>query len=597
MSQSEVDLDGKFVLLEKLGEGGMGVIHKALQVDMHRYVAIKRLKDRVTREDEYRFKREARIIGKLNHPNIVSIYAFGIADDGCPYLAMELLEGSALSAILDTEPLAPTRVLPMFVQICNALEHAHTQGVVHRDIKPSNIFVVAQQPDADATDATDATDPAHHFPGRESIRLLDFGVARLTSEGKLTKTNVLLGSTFYVSPEQCSGGQADHRSDLYALGCTLFESLAGHPPFTGDNPLETVQKHLQEPPPLLSPRLVPDDSLREALHTVIAGCLAKDPDLRYQSAKELRADLELVMAGSRPQGIRTDYLTPAQKGGQRRTRGGMMRAAFSALLLLILSASAYLISRPPNATTNDGVFEDAAASEQRAQLYQEVSRGHEYTTNGEYGRGFQVLSQCCQTTLTVGDPLLKSKAAREFMNNCSCLADSIKDPREKVELHKRPVPYLQHACTALTESISQGRSSVSRKELHAELSHCQHALFYCYLQTRQLPRAIDEARHALDNFRASDLLTINEPDHRDLGAQICWEALPVCVAADQPADAYHFAKACMSQLRDLKEKNAQLANREVMKARDRAVLEAKAKDRPDVAAQLLRLLPESQLKN
>lgn len=620
LNQSDVVLDSRFVLLEKLGEGGMGVIHRARQVDMQRYVAVKQLKHSVSREDEYRFKREARIIGKLKHPNIVSVYAFGFGDDGHPYFVMELLEGSPLSAILDAEKnIAPLRSLPMFVQICNALEHAHAHGVIHRDIKPSNVFVVA--PPSNRTDSTNspadsaADSSADALQHAESIRLLDFGIAKLAGESKLTKTNTLLGSTFYVSPEQCSGSQCDQRSDLYALGCTLFESLTGHPPFAGDTPLETFQKHLHEPPPVLSPQLIRDDSLRAALDTVIAGCLAKDPALRYQSAPELRADLDLIMAGSMPHGIRIRPEFPAtnQRRGQRRPGNGIKRAVFGTLFLTAVCASVYacafLMPHAPDATAGNGTSVNESVSEQRLQIRRAIQKGHEYAVRQDYEPALKVLSQCCRKAKALNDPVLKSVAAREFMSDCSVLAASIEAPRKKEELHQLPIPYLQDACTALTMAISQGQSSpkgqsffANEKELRAELSQCQHALFYCYFVCGQFPQAIDQSRHALDNFRASNLPTVKDPDHRDLGVIICSEVLPACAEANQPADAYYFAKASMSQLnglKGLKENDTflKIHAERVLKARDDAVRAAKANHHPEMAAQLLRLMPTAQLKN
>jgi len=221
-----------------------------------------------------RFQQEAESASRLAHPNIVSIYDFGLAARGLPFIAMDFLQGKSLEDIIATEsPLAAERCIDIFLQTCNGLEHAHAARVVHRDLKPSNLLVLE-----------DGT-----------VKLLDFGLAKpLPQEGssqeKLTQTGQVFGSPEYMSPEQCRGIATDQRSDIYSFGCLMYETLSGAPPFQSENPIETIKKQVSESAaPLKCSQLAA--SMREGFEAIILKAMAKDRNARYQTMSEVKADL------------------------------------------------------------------------------------------------------------------------------------------------------------------------------------------------------------------------------------------------------------------------------------------------------------------
>lgn len=262
-------------IISRLGEGGMGQVFKALDLALHREVALKLLHAELSylEDNRLRFEREARILATLVHPNILKSYQFGRWQQ-FQYIVVEYLQGVSLRETLNkNSKLAPEVCIEMAKQICDGLSAAHQAGIVHRDIKPNNIMLV-DEPDL-----------------QFMVKILDFGLASdLQTSQHLTQTGELIGSIYYISPEQCRGLKADHRSDIYALGCVLFESLEGSVPFDSDNPIALVHLHAHEPPPPLR-------TICKGLDKVILRCLAKDPDARYQSVLELKYDLELVEQG------------------------------------------------------------------------------------------------------------------------------------------------------------------------------------------------------------------------------------------------------------------------------------------------------------
>jgi len=224
-----------------------------------------------------RFKHEARTISLLAHQNLVAVHDFGFTDVGEPYLVMDYLEGPDLDDLLqeadDTgQTMDPDRVLSLCLQVCDGLSHAHQRAVIHRDIKPSNIIVIKDK------------------DGSEQVKIVDFGFAKALSiedSMKLTKTGEIFGSPAFMSPEQCMGKVADERSDIYAVGCILFECFTGVQPFDGDNPFDILRKHVfEEPPPFPADSPVPAAIQREVLKA-----LHRDPAHRHQTAAELKEGL------------------------------------------------------------------------------------------------------------------------------------------------------------------------------------------------------------------------------------------------------------------------------------------------------------------
>jgi serine/threonine-protein kinase len=276
---------GGFELLEKIGEGSMGVVYKARQTSMDRTVALKILSPRLARSSRYvaRFQREARAAARLNHPHIVAGIDVG-EYQGYHYFAMEFLTGRTVQDIVDDKgTIAEKRALEICAQIADALSHAWDRGLVHRDIKPGNIMIT---PDGTA-------------------KITDFGLAKYTQDDEiaLTDTGTTLGTAYYLSPEQARGDSTiDTRSDIYALGATLYHMVTGQPPYHG-TPVAVMTQHVSGPVP--DPKLVKPE-LSNEICDVIRMMMAKDRRDRYRTPEELAIDLRRMMDGKKPLLARTD---------------------------------------------------------------------------------------------------------------------------------------------------------------------------------------------------------------------------------------------------------------------------------------------------
>ncbi|CAN5494762.1 hypothetical protein BH10CYA1_BH10CYA1_24480 [soil metagenome] len=273
---------GKYEVINEIGRGGMSIVYKARDQDLNRLVAIKLMISNSSKRENLnllRFQQEARAVSQLDHPNIVKVHDFSTTDDGTPYLVMSYLSGISLADAIKTEGnFSLGRWLSIMIQACDALAHAHLAGIVHRDIKPSN-FVLAQE------------------NGVEVLKLVDFGIAKnYLDDMSLTKTGEVFGSPLYMSPEQCAGAKVDSRSDIYSLGCVMYEALAGKPPISGANSLETLQKHLTDKPDSLSKLKLQTENIQN-LDPIVMRCLAKSPDDRYQNLEDLKTALEELQKG------------------------------------------------------------------------------------------------------------------------------------------------------------------------------------------------------------------------------------------------------------------------------------------------------------
>ncbi len=260
-----------YLLLETLGSGGWGTVYKAEHIHLKKPLAIKVLHAHMARDREslLRFQREARILSSISHPNMVAVSDHGWRPR--PFIAMEYLEGKALSDVLAAGPLSPQRALPIFKQICQALSHAHEAGVIHRDLKPANIYLVG-----------DINDP--------KVKVLDFGIAKM-AETSLTATGATLGTITCMSPEQCLGQALDEGSDIYALGCLMYETLTGCVVFEGDSPLDIARKQImQMPVPLLQAN--PSAKISVDLQQIVFTCLAKERDARFVTMSALETALD-----------------------------------------------------------------------------------------------------------------------------------------------------------------------------------------------------------------------------------------------------------------------------------------------------------------
>jgi len=239
------EVAGQFRIVEKIGKGGMGAVYKAEQPDMNRYVAIKILHSRyLSRSDLVsRFRREARAMSQLSHPNTARVFLYGQLDDGACYFVMEHLVGQNLAQLVRSEgAMDAKRAMRIMIQVCSALEEAHQAGIVHRDLKPENIFVTTQGGIRD-------------FP-----KVLDFGLAKVTERQMrpgsmvLTQQGMVFGTPEFMSPEQAHGKTLDARSDIYSLGIILYELLTGKLPFDARQPIEFIQLHVNATPIPLSER-------------------------------------------------------------------------------------------------------------------------------------------------------------------------------------------------------------------------------------------------------------------------------------------------------------------------------------------------------
>ncbi len=268
---------GRYELTHLVARGGMAQVYRAMDLQLDRPVALKVLFPELSVDRTFveRFRREAQAAANLSHPNIVPVFDWG-EDDGSYFIVMEYIDGRPLSAVLrDPQPLPPRQIATIGAGVAAALAFAHRHGVVHRDVKPGNVLIT---PEGD-------------------VKVTDFGIARaVNTEESLTQTGAVMGTAAYFSPEQAEGKGVDSRSDIYSLGVVLYEMAVGKPPFTGDSPVAVASKHVRDMPVL--PRAA-NPAVPAALEAVIMKAMAKDPDDRYRSAEELRADL-LRFADGRP---------------------------------------------------------------------------------------------------------------------------------------------------------------------------------------------------------------------------------------------------------------------------------------------------------
>ncbi|HEX9311825.1 MAG TPA: protein kinase [Actinomycetota bacterium] len=266
-------LGGRYLVESLIASGGMARVYRGRDSVLGRTVAIKVLAPPLDSDPEFvaRFRREARAAAGLNHPGVVAVFDTG-SDGDVHYIVMEHVEGHTLAEIIRRDaPIPPERAAEIGMAVCDALSAAHEEGLVHRDVKPANVMVTPSG----------------------AIKVMDFGIARAATD-TLTRTGRMLGTAAYLSPEQARGRPADARSDLYSLGCVLYEMLTGKPPFGGESPVAVASRHVSEdpePPTGLNPEIP------AALESVVLKALAKDPAARYQSARAMGGNLAGIVQG------------------------------------------------------------------------------------------------------------------------------------------------------------------------------------------------------------------------------------------------------------------------------------------------------------
>jgi beta-lactam-binding protein with PASTA domain/predicted Ser/Thr protein kinase len=265
-----------------LGRGGMAEVHRGRDLRLGREVAVKVLRSDLARDPSFqvRFRREAQASASLNHPAIVAVYDTGedrTATGATPYIVMEYVEGETLRDVLRREgPLPPERAMSLSADICGALDFSHRNGIVHRDVKPGNVMITPQG----------------------TVKVMDFGIARAVSDSAatMTSTAAVIGTAQYLSPEQARGESVDARSDVYSMGCLLYELVAGEPPFTGDSPVSVAYQHVREDPRVPS---TINPGIPAELDAILLKAMSKNPANRYQSAADMRSDLLRALAGQR----------------------------------------------------------------------------------------------------------------------------------------------------------------------------------------------------------------------------------------------------------------------------------------------------------
>lgn len=283
----------KYVILERLGKGGMGLVYKAQHQRIKRYAALKLLPARESRDEVSvkRLEREATAMGKLQHPAIATMYDFGMTDEGQPYIVMELMRGENLKQCLKQKGrLEAEEALAIFLQISEAMAYAHAMGLMHRDLKPENIMFAEDQKELEQADTL--VTPAR----KAAIKVLDFGIARHTEESlMLTRTGQIVGSASYMSPEQCSGKKpVDTRTDIYSLGVIMYEMLTGSLPYKGETFLETIYLKTTELPAPFPENL----ENPPGLENLVLKCLMVQPEDRPQSMEEVNAALRSIADAS-----------------------------------------------------------------------------------------------------------------------------------------------------------------------------------------------------------------------------------------------------------------------------------------------------------
>mgnify|MGYP000218030406 CR=1 FL=1 len=275
-----------YEVIELLGRGAMGMVYRVKHVTLPAEYALKILTD--DKQDDVsviRFQNEAQAIAKLNHPNIVAIYNFGLHDGSLPFYVMDLLAGEdLLDKIVCSGPMAPELALPLFIEACAGLSFAHRKGILHRDVKPANLLIL-DRPDVHGA----------------NVKVVDFGIVKFAEElkpdsQKLTAMGIVCGSPSYMSPEQAMGQKVDPRSDIYSLGCSLFETLTGKVPFRGRSASDTMMMHVSAPSPSLASKN-PEGKFSDELEILVARMMAKERMYRYQSMDAVAQDLKNLLEG------------------------------------------------------------------------------------------------------------------------------------------------------------------------------------------------------------------------------------------------------------------------------------------------------------
>ncbi len=375
-----VVLPKKYRIVGLLGRGAMSVVYRGVHEPTGQTVAIKLLKSHLVSDtvSARRFQMEAQTVGQLQHPNIVDVLHHGVTEQGVPYLIMELVAGDSLADMLRIEnSISSNRTIRIFAQAASALAYAHDRGVIHRDIKPSNIVV------------------CNTADERDVVKIVDFGIAKMQGYGitsqNLTATGEVVGTPMYMSPEQTMGKDLDGRSDIYSLGCVMYECVTGTPPFVGQSAVDTMHKQiLQDAVPVDTVR--PDLYIPERLKNVINLAMTKDVRYRYQHMRELQADLEDVNKGTMVNAVVPEIKdTGAWK---RLVSGNMLYIGIAAAVVVIvgIGIGAFMLMPKVGTSTGSGQSQSPVANAGDANSWQtHMNRGQDLLRQGKYEEAQSIL--------------------------------------------------------------------------------------------------------------------------------------------------------------------------------------------------------------
>jgi serine/threonine protein kinase len=402
-------LSERYEIVEFLGKGGMGSVYKARHTLIGNIVAIKILHTHLINDDasRERFKAEARAAISLRHQRLMSVSDYGVAPSGQPYIVMEYVDGISLADLLTQRKyLESNEFFDLFEQVCEGLAHAHAKGVVHRDIKPSNIML------------------SNVSENKPNVHIVDFGIAKVLPRGEtpvqhLTQTGEIFGSPLYMSPEQCKGRAVDARSDIYSLGCVMFEALTGNPPHIGESAIETLMLHVNEKAPKISARRSGIADVSE-LEQIVAKALATDPDSRYQDLNQLKTDIGSRKFLVSPKGANANLpsKTPTEQPALGQAENAsffqkMQKSGWSNPLIMICSAlvtvwvvCSFNIKQPPVAILGGVKEQQLHEAELEFQLAEEKSSRGFTSEAAEYSqRALDLRSHLAKNTLMLAESL------------------------------------------------------------------------------------------------------------------------------------------------------------------------------------------------
>lgn len=376
------NLADRYEVLALVGRGGMGVVYKVRDKAVDKIFAVKVLNHDLVQDkiSVKRFEQEAKAASALTHANLAAVYDYGVGVSGCPFLVMDYLEGHTLEQELAKEGYFDSeRAIDIFIQAAEAMADSHLKGVIHRDIKPGNIILEKSE------------------NGSDFVKLVDFGIAKvLPSEQKahenLTQTGDIFGSPLYMSPEQCEGNMQDRRSDIYSLGCLMYETLTGIKPFAAENPIKIILRHIHEDPKPISSlttvsNLPAQYKVPSDLDKVILRCLARDPNCRYQSAYDLVTDLKLIRDGEK---VKFPQPLVMPLGEKHSKRQGLVVLTLCLILCMVASIFIYRISSlsPPATSIGHPI---TAPNDQFADALDFDSKSYSYFISGEYDKAAPLL--------------------------------------------------------------------------------------------------------------------------------------------------------------------------------------------------------------